>query len=350
MAMKKRKQVGVARPAMGRIIEIHRLLAARRFPNCTRLAIEFEVTRQTVLADIRYMRDQMDLPIELSQDDNGYFYGREVHDFPIGEIAAGDLAAIFLARHTLANIQSSLLGERVKNVFGSVLDTLKEKLRFSWTELDQAFSVKATAPKLSEVTMFEKVGAALLEHRVLGFDYRKAGATSPEPRRIEPYHLTLVEGCWYVIGRDLPRDGLRTFALQRMTRARVLAGRFQIPEDFNPEALLAGAFGVWHDSAAQEEHEVVVELTGYAARMAGERRWHASQTEEWLDGKEQRVRVRFQVGRFEDVTRWVLGWGSHARVAHPPELIELVREEVRNMAKAYGKGYRRGKSVTGALR
>jgi predicted DNA-binding transcriptional regulator YafY len=334
---KKRKPEtkGAGRPAMGRIIEIHRMLSARRHVNCTILTREFEVTRQTVLADIRYMRDQMDLPVEWCQERNGYRYTKEVRDFPIGEIAAGELAALFLARHTLAHIQASLLGEKVKNIFGAVLDTMKEKLRFSWSELDHAFSVKAAAPKMSELEMFQKVGEALLERRVLGFVYRKAGATSPESRRIEPYHLTQVEGCWYVIGRDLQRNGLRTFALQRMTRARVLSGRFQIPDDFNPEALLAGAFGVWHDLASPKEHEVVVELTGYAARMAEERRWHASQTEEWLDGKGSRVRVRFQVGRFEDVIRWVLGWGSHAKVLGPPELVERVSAEAKAMAMAY---------------
>ena len=345
MAVKKREQVGVARPAMGRIIEIHRLLAARRFPNCTRLSNEFEVTRQTVLADIRYMRDQMNLPIGWSQENNGYYYGREVHDFPIGEIAAGDLAAIFLARHTLANIQSSLLGERVKSVFGSVLDTLKNKLRFSWTELDRAFSVKATAPKLSEVTMFEKVGAALLERRVLAFRYCKAGRSSAENRRLEPYHLTQVEGCWYVIGRDPDRNGLRTFSLQRMEGARVLAGRFQVAPSFDVEEVLGRAFGVWNTATSKTEHEVVVELTGYAARMAGERRWHASQKEEWVGGKEERVRVRFRLSRFEDVIRWVLGWGSHAKVVGPPELVERVAAEAKAMAMAYENKGKRGRRL-----
>ena len=330
---------------MGRIIEIHRLLAAGRYPNCTRLAGDFEITRQTVLADIRYMRDQMNLPVEWSQERNGYFYGREVHDFPIGEIAAGDLAAIFLARHTLANIQSSLLGERVRSVFGSVLETLKEKLRFSWTELDQAFSVKATAPKLSEVTMFEKVGAALLDRRALAFRYRKAGSNAAESRRVEPYHLTQVEGCWYVIGRDPDRDGLRTFSLQRMEGARVLARRFEIAPDFDAEAVLGRAFGVWNTATSKAEHEVVVELTGYAARMAGERRWHASQKEEWMAGKEERVRVRFRLSRFEDVIRWVLGWGSHAKVLGPPELVERMATEARAMAMAYeNRGKRKPKT------
>ena len=326
---------GAGRPAMGRIIEIHRFLVARRYPNCSMLVREFEVSRQTVLLDIRYMRDQMDLPVEWSRDRNGYHYTKDVVDFPIGEIAAGELAALFLARHTLGNIQASLLGEKVKNVFSEVLDTLKEKLRFSWSELDHAFSVKAAAPRMSELGMFQKVGEALLEHRVIGFHYRKAGATALEYRRLEPYHLTQVEGCWYVIGRDLDRGALRTFAFQRMERPRVLAGKFVIPADFDPDDLLGKAFGIWNDGRAREEHVVVVELTGFAARMAGERRWHASQKEQWLDPGHERVRVSFKVSRFEDILRWVLGWGSHARVIRPPELANRVRAEAMATAKAH---------------
>jgi proteasome accessory factor B len=327
---------GVARPAMGRIIEIHRFLVARRYPNCSTLVREFEVSRQTIMTDIRYMRDQMDLPVEWSQERNGYHYTREVRDFPTGEIAAGELAALFLARHTLGSIQATLLGEKVRNVFSAVLDTMKEKLRFSWSELDHAFSVKAATPRLSELTMFEKVGEALLEHRALGFNYRKAGAIGTEYRRLEPYHLTQVEGCWYVIGRDMDRLELRTFALQRMTRPRALANRFRVPQDFDPDDLLGKAFGIWNDSGAHAEHEVVVELTGYAARMAGERRWHASQKEEWLDPKHERVRVSFRVSRFEDIMRWVLGWGSHARVIRPPDLAVRVRDEAAAQARAHG--------------
>lgn len=326
---------GAGRPAIGRIIEIHRALVAKRFPNCTTLVREFEVSRQTILTDIRYMRDQMDLPVEWSRDRNGYHYTKDVQDFPLGEIAAGELAALFLARHTLGNIQATLLGEKVKNVFSTVLDTLKEKLQFSWSELDHAFSVKAAAPKLSELALFQKVGEALLEHRPLGFRYRKAGADGPESRKVEPYHLTQVEGCWYVIGRDIDRGELRTFALQRMNRPRILAGRYRIPTGFNPDDLVGKAFGIWNDADAPTEHEVVVELSGFAARMAGERRWHASQKEDWLDAKHERVRVSFRVSRFEDILRWVLGWGSHARVIRPPDLAERVGREAAALARAH---------------
>jgi proteasome accessory factor B len=43
------------------------------------------------------------------------------------------------------------------------------------------------------------------------------------------------------------------------------------------------------------------------------------------------VEVRFEVGRLEEVLRWVLSFGSQAKVLGPPELIKIVRAEIEAM-------------------
>jgi len=58
---------------------------------------------------------------------------------------------------------------------------------------------------------------------------------------------------------------------------------------------------------------VRVELRNYAARLAQERRWHPTQELHFKNAKGTRVEVRFEVGRLEEVMRWVLGFGSQAR-------------------------------------
>jgi len=50
-----------------------------------------------------------------------------------------------------------------------------------------------------------------------------------------------------------------------------------------------------------------------------------------LNAKGTRVEVRFEVGRLEEVVRWVLSFGRQAKVIAPPELIRLVSDEVRAM-------------------
>jgi predicted DNA-binding transcriptional regulator YafY len=50
-----------------------------------------------------------------------------------------------------------------------------------------------------------------------------------------------------------------------------------------------------------------------------------------LDDKGNKVEVRFEVGRLEEVMRWVLSFGSQAKVIAPPELVKMIRKEVRAM-------------------
>ena len=133
-----------------------------------------------------------------------------------------------------------------------------------------------------------------------------------------------------MIGHDVERGALRTFALPRMTRTKLLAGGFERPEDFDGREYLRRSFGIWH-SAGDHIHLVRVILKDYAARIAQERRWHPTQETTALDAKGNKVEVRFEAGALEEVVRWVLSFGSKAEVVGPPELRQLVREELKLM-------------------
>jgi predicted DNA-binding transcriptional regulator YafY len=67
--------------------------------------------------------------------------------------------------------------------------------------------------------------------------------------------------------------------------------------------------------------------------LAQERRWHPTQEVDVLDNQGNKVEVRFEVGRLEEVLRWVLSFGSQAKVLAPTELAKMVRHEVRAMQK-----------------
>jgi predicted DNA-binding transcriptional regulator YafY len=91
---------------------------------------------------------------------------------------------------------------------------------------------------------------------------------------------------------------------------------------------------VWNVAGDDSRHLVRVELKNYAARLGQERRWHPTQEVVALNAKGTRVEVRFEVGRLEEVLRWVLSFGSHAKVLGPPEFVRMVRSEIRAMAGA----------------
>jgi predicted DNA-binding transcriptional regulator YafY len=51
-----------------------------------------------------------------------------------------------------------------------------------------------------------------------------------------------------------------------------------------------------------------------------------------LNDKGTKVEVRFEVGRLEEVLRWTLSFGRQAKVIEPPDLVRMVKEELKAMS------------------
>ncbi len=100
---------GTSRPAMWRVMEIHKTIRAGGYPNCTTLAREIEVTPKTIQRDVSFMRDQLGLPLEYHPIRHGYHYTEEVQEFPMLHLSRNDLVALFLARHALEPIRGTRL-------------------------------------------------------------------------------------------------------------------------------------------------------------------------------------------------------------------------------------------------
>jgi len=325
-------RVGETRRPMERIYHIHEAVKDGRYPNCTSLAEELEVTRKTVQRDITFMRDSLGLPLIYDDLAHGYHYTADVSDFPVFEFGAKDLVGLFLARQALEPVRGTQLEQTMREVFAKLTRILEGQVKFSWSELDRAMSRKPGAVAKRDLKMFGLLAEAVLERRVVQFGYLKLGAERTERRRVRPYHLGEIDRCWYLIGHDAVRGALRTFALPRMRAVKMLKEEFDIPGDFNGADYLGTSFGVWTDAENPGfKQEVRIELKGYAARLAQERRWHPSQQIKALNARGTRVEVRFEVGRLEELVRWTLSWGSQAKVREPAELKRLVAEEVRRM-------------------
>ncbi len=81
--------VGYSRPPLARMLRLHECLMANRYPNCRKIAEEFEVSAKTVQRDVNFMRDRMGLPIEYEKARFGFRYTRAVTGFPAMDISAG---------------------------------------------------------------------------------------------------------------------------------------------------------------------------------------------------------------------------------------------------------------------
>ena len=88
---------GRSRPPLERMLRIHQAIQSGRHPNATTLARELEVSAKSIVRDLQFMRDRLDLPIEYDDRRWGYFYTQEVSAFPNLQITEGELFALLVA-------------------------------------------------------------------------------------------------------------------------------------------------------------------------------------------------------------------------------------------------------------
>lgn len=149
------------------------------------------------------------------------------------------------------------------------------------------------------------------------------------PYFIEPYAVGQTA---HVIGRREPPNAVRTFKVERLRSVELLREEYAIPEDFDPRAMLANAWGIWYTES--EPVEVVLKFHPRVAHRVEETRWHLSQqTVMEHDGS---LLWRAWVAEPQEMLPWVRGWGADCEVLEPLELRETMMGEARRLARTYG--------------
>ena len=320
-----------SRPPLARMLRIHDRLKGDRFPNCSQLALDLEVSTKTVQRDVDFMRDRMDLPIEFDFRRNGFHYTTPVENFPTVQVTEQELIALFIAEKALAQYHGTPFEKPLHAAFQKLTAGLTDTVSFRWSDLDTAISFRSIGTTVADLELFETVSQAVLRSQELAFQYCKLGTAKHAARRVQPYHVGCIDNQWYLFAFDLDRNQMRTFVLGRMKAVQSTGLRFTRPEDFSMAKLLGDSFGVF--SNAGKPQEIRIRFDSFAARLVRERKWHASQkVKELAEGE---IELSLKLGDLTEIQRWVLSWGDHARVVAPPELATRLAQTVKTMSATY---------------
>src|SRR5438067_4252512 len=328
--LQKNADRGFSRPPLERMMRLHAALKARKFPNCQKIGAELEVSAKTIQHDIDFMRYRLGLPIEYHPQEFGFHYTEAVTDFPNIEVSEGEITALLVAQKALSQYKGTPFERPLHSAFRKLTDGLKDRVSFSWHDLEDAISFRSAGASVSDLEMFETVSKAVLRCVELEFEYRKLKSSGYEARRVRPYHLGCLENQWYLFAEDLDRKQVRTFALPRMRKASLTAKGFRRPADFSISKILRGSFGVF---SSGKTHRIRLQFDPYAARLVAERTWHESQRIRSLpDGS---IILQLELGGLEEIERWILSWGSHARVLEPAPLRAMIRDAAASIGELY---------------
>lgn len=214
-----------------------------------------------------------------------------------------------------------------------------------------------------EKGVFENIFEAIKTRRVLNFDYRSVSSQEYKARVLNPYHVLCQKGNWYVFGFDqralpsqssgralqgsanaallaatadaalpIPSAGAyRIYALSRIKNIKITKEQFSIPEGFDISKEVDLSFGIWHNTGAPEEYELLFDSS--LANYILEREWHkGQQMEQREDGS---VYLKFSSNQRQQVLSWVLGFGPAVKVLAPESLRDEVIESAKKVIGRY---------------
>ena len=314
-----------------RIHRIVALIGRGSYPNCRQMAEELEFSSRTVHRDIDFIRNRLELPVEYDEQRHGYYFTRDVGDFPELSLQSSDLLALFIAEKILSQYAGTGLERRLRKVFDKIVSTTAGEMSVTWKELDDLLSFKAGAVASQDIRLFETLASAIRQRREIEIAYTKLSARRPELRVIHPYHLVSYNGLWYVIAHDTRREAMRTFALSRIGSIQKTAITFQPDPAFDPQEYQRHSFGIFH--AGGKPQRVRVRFQPPVSRLIRERVWHPSQSIRELEG--DALELRMKIGNLTEVANWALSWGDRAEVLEPPELRSHLKRQARALTRIY---------------
>lgn len=315
-----------SRPPLARMLRIHEELKQNRLPNSTTLSQQLETSTKTINRDIAYMRDQLGLPVQWDARANGYLYSSEVDSFPTIQISEGELFALLVAQKALEPYTGTPFQAPLESALQKLSEGLKDKVFMSLDGLDTPVSFKSAGISKADLETFQIVTRAVAQQQSLHFEYKNLGASDYQQRQTEPLHLCCVENQWYVVCHDLIRGALRTFALVRMRDLQLTGNYFKRPDHFDIQNHLKDAFGVF---VGAQKYAVRVHFDSWAAQLIQEKVWHPAQEIQVLDCGG--VEFRIELADLFEIERWILSWGSHAKVLAPTELKQRIRAHAEAM-------------------
>ncbi|MCW5559771.1 MAG: WYL domain-containing protein, partial [Verrucomicrobiae bacterium] len=263
------------RPPLDRMIQIHGILQAGKYPNCTTLGRDLEVSTKTVQRDLEFMRDRMMLPLEFDPTRNGYHYTENVESFPTLQITEGELFALLVAEKALQQYRGTPFEARLVGALKKLEQALPDAVSLNLSQWEQAITFRTTSePLLSVPPILEALTRAAQRRDRLRIQYRKPGAREAESRVVDPYQLANVDGDWYLFAFDQLRKDIRTFVPARIQSVEVTGESFERPAKFALEKQLRDSFGV---HSRQGDYAVTLRFEESVADYIREKKWHNSQ-------------------------------------------------------------------------
>ncbi|MBO5455066.1 MAG: WYL domain-containing protein [Muribaculaceae bacterium] len=176
-----------------------------------------------------------------------------------------------------------------------------------------------------------QVISALRENHPVRFTYRPYTRLNPTKDVIvEPYFLKIFKQRWYVTGRNVKDDKIKTYALDRMEDVKIEDDTFVVDKSFDLESYVRDTFGIVFSQG--EPKEVVLRADTRQSKYLRALPLHHSQREVMHD---EYSLFYYKLRLTSDFVQELLSYGPNIQVVSPPELKAMVVTQLRDALAKY---------------
>lgn len=319
-----------SRNILERFVWFDRQVRTQRYPNATKLAEHFEMSKKTAQRDIEFIRERIDCPLEYDQSQKGYFYGDDTFALPMIYLSTEELSALIMARNFLQDVTDGAIGKEISVIMEKINRILRRFAGGDENALDRSLSFRVIEHAPAPASTIRKILSACLRQQRVRFTYFSPMHNKTEERTVDPYHLLNYMGNWHLIGHCHLRDDLRDFNLIRMSDISVLNETFLWPRGFNIRKHLDASFGIFK---SDNSDDVTLRFTPEKSHWVRGQIWHKDQVvTEHNDGS---LELSFPVADFWEIKMEILKHGAGVEVIGPIELREMVRREAEKICHLY---------------
>lgn len=319
--------------ATERLYRIDNLLRARGCVPLQDFLDDLGVSRATFKRDLELMRDRMNAPIVWDRERGGYRFAEEPGAGPRYELpglwfSPQEAEALLTMHRLLEGLQPSLLGAHVKPLLARITALLSTGDK-SAEEVRRRIKVIHFAARRLDPRNFEVCAAAVLQRRRLALGYYNRARDELTRRTVSPQRLVFYRNNWYLDAWCHLRRGLRSFSLDAVRDAALLAERARDVPDARLDAVLKDGYGIFSGRAVAWAK---LRFSPTVARWVSLEEWHERQRARFEPDGSWVLEIPYSSDR--ELSMDIMKYGADCEVLAPRALRESIRARHAAAARA----------------
>lgn len=142
---------------------------------------------------------------------------------------------------------------------------------------------------------------------------------------VEPYFVKVFRQRWYLLARNIDKDVLRIYALDRIQELRQTEKMFSFPNNFSPKEYFCNSFGIISQDNYPPE---IIELKVYGTQKEYFRTLPLHHSQEKIKNTAEYSIFRYYLSPTYDFVQEILSHGCNVEVLVPKHVKDEVRKHV----------------------